>query len=54
MGLDTYAVYDSLHPNYSKDGSNSLPDTLFPSNELCGGLLSGNGASFRGKHYDDM
>lgn len=53
MGLDTYAVYDSLHPNYSKDGSNSLPDTLFPSNELCGGLLSGNGASFRGKHYDD-
>jgi hypothetical protein len=53
MGLDTYAVYDSLHPNYIQDGDNSIPDTLFPDNNLCGGMFSGSGASFRGKRYND-
>ena len=53
MGLDTYAVYSSKHPNYTQDGDNSIPDTLFPDNNLCGGMFSGMGASFRGKRYND-
>lgn len=53
MGLDTYAIYDSLHPKHIENGDNSLSDTLFPDNSLCGGMFSGNGASFRGKRYND-
>jgi len=51
-----YSIYDTsreltwalTHMQYM-----ILSNTLFPSNELCGGLLSGNGSSFRGKLYND-
>ena len=53
MGLDTYAAYGKDHNNYVEDGSNLLPDAYFTKNNLCGGLFSGGGPSFRGKIYDD-
>lgn len=55
MGLDTYAVYGKGHPKYNPepDALNSIPDELFPSNRLSGGLFSGGGSSFRGKIYND-
>lgn len=56
MGLDNFAVYGSSHPSYdhSYGADNSMPNHLFPSNKLCGGLFSGGGNSFRGKVYDDL
>ena len=55
MGLDTYAYYPKGHPKYSSDEnvSNMLPDELFPENQLCGGMFSGGGPSFRGKVYNE-
>jgi hypothetical protein len=55
MGLDTYAVYGKGHHKYNDDpqASNLVPDELFPKNNLCGGLFSGGGNSFRGKVYND-
>lgn len=42
MGLDTYAM--KLVP---------MDGTLFPKNNLCGGMFSGGGSSFRGKVYNE-
>lgn len=55
MGLDTYAAYAASHPKYEDVGGtySLLPDSLFPPNALCGGMLSGGGNSFRGKVYND-
>ena len=55
MGLDNYAKYGKDHHKYIDDPqvSNLVPNELFPSNKLCGGLFSGGGNSFRGKVYDN-
>lgn len=42
MGLDTYAM--KMVP---------MDDSCFPKNNLCGGLFSGGGNSFRGKVYNE-
>ena len=54
MGLDTYAAYGKDHHKYdpSPEASNLVPNELFPQNNLCGGMFSGGGNSFRGKVYD--
>ena len=44
MGLDTYAF----------DGSKEAPDSKFEGINLCGGMFSGGGASFRGKVYNSF
>jgi len=56
MGLDNYAVYSQGHDKYdpTEGASNSIPDHFFPSNNLCGGMFSGGGNSFRGKVYNDV
>jgi hypothetical protein len=56
MGLDNYAVYGKEHPKYdpTEGANNNIPDKLFPDNNLCGGIFSGGGNSFRGKVYDDL
>lgn len=56
MGLDNYAVYGRDHPkyNHTEGASNSIPDEFFPANNLCGGMFSGGGNSFRGKVYNDV
>jgi hypothetical protein len=51
MGLDTYAVYPKGHDKYVEGGSNLIPNELFPDLNLCGGMFSGGGNSFRGKAY---
>jgi len=55
MGLDTYAAYGKDHHKFNNDpeASNLVPDELFSKNNLCGGLFSGGGNSFRGKVYND-
>jgi len=55
MGLDTYAAYREDHHKFNNDpeASNLVPNELFPKNNLCGGLFSGGGNSFRGKVYND-
>jgi hypothetical protein len=45
MGLDTYARQQSY------DTTTEAPDSLFDGVLLMGGLVSGGGASFRGKAY---
>jgi hypothetical protein len=56
MGLDNYAVYGKEHPKYdhTEGADNSIPNQLFPVNNLCGGMFSGGGNSFRGKVYNDL
>lgn len=56
MGLDNYAVYGKEHPkyNHAEGAINSIPNTFFPKNDLCGGIFSGGGSSFRGKVYNDV
>ena len=44
MGLDTYAF----------DGKNEAPDSAFEGINLCGGVFSGGGSSFRGKVYNSF
>ena len=51
MGLDTYGLYPQGHPKNDTDSAMSIPDSLFVTNKLCGGMLSGGGNSFRGKVY---
>jgi len=55
MGLDTYAVYGTEHPkyNHTEGADNSIPNELFPENQLCGGMFSGGGNFFRGKVYNN-
>ena len=57
MGLDTFAGYPRNHPKYEGEGGETfslIPSELFPENNLCGGLFSGGGNSFRGKVYNEM
>lgn len=56
MGLDNYAVYGKEHPKYdhTEGALNSIPNEFFPNNNLCGGMFSGGGNSFRGKVYDEV
>jgi hypothetical protein len=56
MGLDNYAVYGKEHHkyNHAEDAINSIPNEFFPQNDLCGGIFSGGGSSFRGKVYNDV
>lgn len=56
MGLDNFAVYGKDHDKYNPDpqASNSIPDELFPKNNLVGGISSGGGNFFRGKVYNDL
>lgn len=53
MGLDNYGVYGKDHHKYIDDpnAANNIPDEFFPKNNLCGGMFSGGGNSFRGKVY---
>ena len=52
MGLDTYAMFPKEHESYYEGGVNTLPNEWF-NHTLCGGMLSGDGSSFRGKVYND-
>lgn len=56
MGLDNYAVWGKKHDKYidNPDVSNVMPNELFPTNRLVGGMFSGGGNSFRGKVYNDF
>jgi len=55
MGLDTYAVYPKgHHKNNDNESCQTLPSELFPPNNLCGGMFSGGGNSFRGKVYNSL
>lgn len=49
MGLDTYAF---LPDKTDEDEYIDAPDEKFAGINLCGGICSGGGASFRGKVYD--
>ncbi len=51
MGLDTYAVdsFDEKTGQY-----NVAEDVGFEKLQLCGGMFSGSGGSFRGKVYNDL
>jgi hypothetical protein len=50
MGLDTYAVYPNDDDN---DRGDFVPDDIFSGINLCGGMFSGGGSSFRGKVYSE-
>lgn len=56
VGLDNYAVYGKSHPKYdhTEGATNDIPNKFFPKNNLCGGIFSGGGNSFRGKVYNDL
>lgn len=58
MGLDTYAGITKFHKDWdsTKDSDKEfqlLKDDLFIGINLCGGMFSGGGSSFRGKVYAD-
>lgn len=50
MGLDTYALR-SPHEDLTEEDAQAFDQAGI---ELCGGILSGSGGSFRGKVYDDL
>lgn len=57
MGLDTFAGYPRNHPKYKGEEGETfslIPNELFPENNLCGGMFSGGGNSFRGKVYNSL
>jgi hypothetical protein len=53
MGLDNFAVYPYGHPKHdpNPDVSKSMEPSLFEGINLCGGLFTDGGSSFRGKVY---
>jgi hypothetical protein len=56
VGLDNYAIYGKEHSkyNHTEGADNGIPNELFPENQLCGGMFSGGGHSFRGKVYNNL
>ncbi len=51
MGLDTYAVRSPGDPSLDEADERAFQEAGI---ELCGGMFSGDGGSFRGKVYDEV